>query len=70
LVALDQTIPEIGLGREMIVQRCFRDMQRGGDVGIAEGVEAARLHQTFGNVEDAGRRFRDGGKRSHEFPID
>ena len=58
MVAIDQTIPKIGLGREMIVQRRFGDMQRGGDVSIAESVEAAGLNQTFGDVEDAGRGFR------------
>jgi len=35
------------------VQARFRDFQRLRDVGVAEAVEAARLHEALGHVEDA-----------------
>jgi hypothetical protein len=37
----------------VIVEAGGRKVQGGGDVGIAEAVEAALLHQPFGHVEDA-----------------
>ncbi len=45
---------ELGLAGEVVVQARLGDADLGGDVGVAEAVEAARLHQPLGDVEDAG----------------
>ena len=42
-----------GLGGEMVVQAGLGDVQLGGDVGVAEPVEALGLHQALRHVEDA-----------------
>ena len=51
-ITLDQGQPEIGLAREVIVQTRLGDGEFCGDVGIAEAIEAAGLHQPLGDVED------------------
>jgi hypothetical protein len=52
-VALDQPPAEVRLRREVVMQAGFGHVQRLGDVGIAEAVEAARLHQALGHIQDA-----------------
>ena len=57
-VALDERAAKFGLGGEVIMQACLGDPDLGGDVGVAEAVEAARLHQTLGHIQNTGRCVR------------
>ena len=54
-VARDQRLAELGLAGEVVVEAGLGDRQLGGDVGVAEAVEAAHLDEPFGDVEDARR---------------
>ena len=66
-VALDEGAAEVGLAREVIVQAGLRHAEFSGYVGIAEPVEAARLRQALGDVQDlAGRLGHDSGLRAHD----
>ena len=53
-VALDQRLAELGLPGEVVVQAGLGDAELVRDVGVAEAVEAARLHEPLGDVEDRG----------------
>ena len=62
-----------GLPGEVVVEGRLRDLQLGGNVGIAEPVEATDLDETLGHVEDLGGRVTplDLGRvyRVHPFKI-
>ena len=51
-VAVDDRNPEIGLGREMIMDAGLADSEAVGDVLVAEGAVAAGLDQRLGEIED------------------
>jgi len=51
-VAADQRFAELGLSGKVVVEAGLGEAELGGDVGIAEAVEAAALHEPFGAVED------------------
>jgi hypothetical protein len=54
VVAPDQRPPQAALAGEVVVDARRPDADLLRDVGIAEGVAAARLGQLMGHIEDAG----------------
>ena len=53
LVTGDQRQAERSLRWKMIVQAGLGDMQCRGDIGVAEGIVASRLHEALGSVQNA-----------------
>jgi hypothetical protein len=47
--------PRSSLAGEVVVEAGLAELQLGGDVGVAEAVEAAALHEPLGDVEDPRR---------------
>src|SRR5215510_14510311 len=52
LIPRDEAGPELRLRGKVIVEACFRDLERPGDVRVAEAVEPARLDEALGHVQD------------------
>ena len=68
-VTLDEPASQFRLGGEVIVQRGLGEPDLGGDVGVAEAVEAARLHEVLGDVENTLGRIRGlTGRGVHAHP--
>src|ERR1700722_7638829 len=55
-VASKKSLTQFCLPGEVVVEGRLRDLQLGGNVGIAEPVEATDLDETLGHVEDLGSR--------------
>ena len=50
-VSVDQRFAELPLTGEVVVQCGFGDAEFGGDVGVADAIEASNLDQTLGRIE-------------------
>ena len=57
-VTSDERDPEVGLRREVVMEARLLDAELLRNVGVAERVEAAHLHQTLRDVEDSLRGSR------------
>jgi hypothetical protein len=55
-VACDECLTQPRLAREVVVETGLGDRQLGGNIRVAEAIEATDLNEPFGDIKDAGAR--------------